>query len=97
LFQNYPNPFNPGAIMEFYLSKMSDIELNIYNMLCHKIKILISKKQTPGTYSIIWDGEMDNGMNTPSGMYFYRLKTHRFTEIKKNVVLEIVSNDQMNI
>jgi hypothetical protein len=50
LFQNYPNLFNPKTIINYELAIMNDVELRIYNLLGQKVAILISKRQSAGTY-----------------------------------------------
>ena len=88
LFQNYPNPFNPNTTIEYYLPKISDVRLDIYNILGQKIKTLVNQKKVSGKYSVMWDGKAYNGINVPSGIYFYRLQTSEFVETKKILLLK---------
>lgn len=84
LNQNYPNPFNPTTTIAFNLFECSDVTLTIYDLLGRDVVTLINKERmTAGSYSKKW-----NANNMPSGIYFYRLQTDKFTETKKLVLLK---------
>ncbi|MGD8782209.1 MAG: T9SS type A sorting domain-containing protein [Ignavibacteria bacterium] len=82
LLQNYPNPFNPSTVISYNIPEHSLVTLNIYNLLGEKIKTLVKQEQTPGKYQIKFDGN-----NFPSGIYFYQLKTDKFQQTKKMLLL----------
>ena len=81
LEQNYPNPFNPSTTIRYILPKSSEVTLTIYDLLGRKITILVNQTQTPGEYSVIW-----NGQGHASGIYICRLQTGDFTETRKLVL-----------
>ena len=82
LKQNYPNPFNPATAINYLLPISSNVELSIYNMLGQKVKTLVSKKQTPGNYTINWDA---SGLS--SGVYIYLLKSDDKIIASKKMIL----------
>jgi len=82
LLQNYPNPFNPNTVISYNIPEHSFVILNIYNLLGEEIKTLVKKEQAPGKYQINFDGN-----NLPSGIYFYQLKTDKFQQTKKMLLL----------
>jgi hypothetical protein len=82
LIQNYPNPFNPSTIIEFVLPKISDVTLNIYNILGEKVSTLVSDRLSAGSYSYEWDAS-----DLSSGVYLYRLETEGFVETKKMILM----------
>ena len=45
-----------------------------YDVLGKEVDILVNEKQKPGNYKVIWDG-----VNQPSGVYFYKLKVSAST------------------
>jgi len=82
LFGNYPNPFNPITTISYYISRYSHVELKVYNLLGEEIEKIVNKKQTAGKYEIKFEGS-----NLPSGIYFYQLKTNKFIQTKKMLLL----------
>jgi hypothetical protein len=74
VYQNYPNPFNPGTTIPFDLPHRSYVTLTIHNILGEEIARLVDGRQEAGRHEAIWDGMMENGARSPSGVYFYRLK-----------------------
>jgi hypothetical protein len=73
LEQNYPNPFNPSTVISYTLPEASVVTLRIIDVLGREITTLVSGSQDAGTYSVNWKGMDRNGVNVPSGSYFYRL------------------------
>lgn len=69
LFQNYPNPFNSSTNILYELSEASPIQMEIYNILGQKIKILLNDVCTPGQHRVIWDGTDEQGKKVASGLY----------------------------
>ncbi|MFH2025429.1 MAG: DUF3160 domain-containing protein [bacterium] len=86
LLQNYPNPFNPVTTIEFDLPNESYIQLEIFNMLGHRVRTIANRIQLAGTYRLTWDGKDFTGKNVASGIYFYRLVTGDFIQVKKMVL-----------
>ena len=87
LAQNYPNPFNPATQIRYVLPYLSNIKLTVYNLLGQTVATLVNSKQSAGRYTILWDGKNDSGVQQPSGIYFYRLKTGGFSDTKKMMLL----------
>ncbi len=53
-----------------------------------KVKTLVSDYQSAGTYSVKWYGNSDSGAQVASGIYFYKLTSGDFSEIKKMTLLK---------
>lgn len=87
LFQNYPNPFNPYTLIRFALPEDCEVKLEIYNILGQKVKTLVDGFFTKGIQEVVWDGKNQKEKEVASGIYFYRIKTKKYTEIKKMVLL----------
>ena len=79
LRQNYPNPFNPSTTIEFILNRPSDIQLDIYNILGQKVRMLTKGYKSAGTHLHQWDGADNNGKAVSAGIYIYTLHTDGFT------------------
>ncbi|MBC8490683.1 MAG: T9SS type A sorting domain-containing protein, partial [Bacteroidetes bacterium] len=83
LYQNYPNPFNPITNIKFDLRKSSNTKLIIYNILGKEIATLVNEKLNAGSYEVDWDGSA-----YPSGVYFYKLTTDGFSDVKKMILIK---------
>ena len=81
LNQNYPNPFNPTTVIQFSLSKNQRVSLKIYNTLGMEVANLLNDENlSAGSYA--YDFNADT-YKLPSGIYFYRLRTDNFSDVKK--------------
>lgn len=83
LKQNYPNPFNPGTFIKFHVPKASFVKLKVYNNLGQHVTTLLNKYQSPGWYSVYWDGS-----NFPSGIYYYAIQSDSFEKWRKMMLLK---------
>jgi len=83
LIGSYPNPFNASATISYGLPTMSDVTLEIFNILGQRVAALVNGQQPAGYYQVIW-----NAQDQATGMYFYRLKAGDFIQIKKMLMLK---------
>jgi hypothetical protein len=83
LYQNYPNPFNPSTIIEFDLPVASHVVLKIYNIFGQEVKTLLNETRQAGINSVTF--EMSG---LASGIYFYRMSTGLFSDIKKMILIK---------
>ena len=84
LQQNYPNPFNPKTTILFSLVDVENVSLKIYDVLGREISTLINNEEMEsGFYEIDFDAT-----NLNSGIYFYKLTTNNFSEMKKMILVK---------
>jgi subtilisin-like proprotein convertase family protein len=83
LGQNYPNPFNPVTKISYALPKAGNVELKVYDILGREVATLVNEVKQPGIYNIDF-----NASNLASGIYFYRLESGSFVDVKKMVVVK---------
>ena len=94
LFQNYPNPFNPVTKIKFSLPSPSkggvvNVSLVIYDIMGREVESLIpppgggQEGLAPGSYEVSWDGSKYS-----SGIYFYRLTSGSYSDVKKMVLIK---------
>lgn len=81
LYQNYPNPFNPTTNIKFDIPKKSFVKLVIYNLLGKEVKTLVNEEMNTGSYQADW-----NASTYPNGVYFYRIQTEGYTEVKRMIL-----------
>ena len=83
LKQNYPNPFNPGTTIEFSIPSSGFVNLEILDPIGNKVETLLNENLEGGLHKVVWNAE-----NYSSGIYFYRIRTNKFTKTKKLILLK---------
>jgi len=83
LYQNYPNPFNPSTNIRFDIAKSTFASIVVYDILGKEVSQLVNQVLTPGSYQYSF-----NAGNFPSGIYYYKIQTDQFTDIKKMMLLK---------
>jgi hypothetical protein len=83
LKQNFPNPFNPTTTISFSIPVEENVSLKIFNVIGQEVAVLVNENLSAGRYSHQWNDE-----NLSSGVYFYKLVTDSFTEMRKMVLLK---------
>jgi hypothetical protein len=69
--------------IEFHLTKPGKTELIMFNTLGQKVKTLISKDLAAGVHKVTVQAE-----NLSSGVYFYKLKSGDFVQVKKMILVK---------
>jgi hypothetical protein len=83
LNQNYPNPFNPLTTIEFSIPKVEFISMKVYDILGKEVSVLVNEERSIGNYKIVFDG-----IDLPSGVYYYNLRAGAFSSTRKFVLLK---------
>jgi hypothetical protein len=83
LSQNYPNPFNPKTKIDYEIPVNGKVTIKIYNQLGQEVANLVDENKEAGYYTTEFDGT-----NLASGVYFYRMETKEFTDVKKLMLIK---------
>jgi hypothetical protein len=87
LLQNFPNPFNPETKIKFVIAQNliagGITTLKIYDVLGKEIKTLVEGNLLPGNYEVTF-----NGIDLPSGVYFYQFQSNNFLDSKRMILLK---------
>ncbi len=83
LEQNFPNPFNPTTTINYQIPTKDFVTLKVYNLLGEEISTLVNEEKSAGVYQAKFDGS-----NVPSGMYFYKLTSGTFSEVKRMMLVK---------
>ncbi len=78
--KNYPNPFNPETKINYTLKNATSVKITVYDRLGREVVVLVDESQSEGEHSVTF-----NASSLPSGVYFYRIKTNEYVEVKKMV------------
>ena len=89
LHHSYPNPYQmQGKIfISFALPQNDNVEFSIFNMLGQRVKNFHCGNFKAGIHQIYWDGKNETGEPVSAGVYFYRMKTPRFSAMKKLLIV----------
>ncbi|UCE08064.1 MAG: S8 family serine peptidase, partial [bacterium] len=92
LYQNYPNPFDQftRTTIKYDINAPAKVTLIIYNIIGQRVRKLVADEyhqQNPFPYQKEWDGRDDNGNLVASGIYFYHLKSDKYSSVKRMVFL----------
>lgn len=81
LSQNYPNPFNPVTTISFSIPKNEFVNLRVFDVLGKEVAVLVNETKSSGVYEAVFDAS-----RLSSGVYFYKLETSSFTDVKRMIV-----------
>jgi len=73
LHQNYPNPCNPQTTIRYELPEECLVNVEIFNVLGQRIRLVSSQIQGPGYAQVVWDGCDEQGTVMGSGIYLHRV------------------------
>ena len=83
LKQNFPNPFNPSTKITFNVARTGKVKLVVMDMLGKEVTTLVDQNLDNGSYEVEFDG---TGFS--SGIYFYKMTTKDFTDVKKMIFVK---------
>lgn len=71
----FPNPFNPETIIRYNVAIAGHVTLTVYNARGERVTTLLNGERQPGSYTLSWNGESENGSRVGSGVYFLRMES----------------------
>jgi hypothetical protein len=83
LYQNFPNPFNPSTTINFDIVKAGNVSILLYDILGREVQSLLNENVEPGKYKLTFSAD-----NFASGVYFYRIRTSEFTDVKRMLLVK---------
>ncbi len=83
LEQNWPNPFNPTTGIGYSLKVSGLTRLRVFDLLGREVATLVDANRPAGRYRVAFDGS-----RLSAGVYFYRLESGDFTDVRKMVLLK---------
>ncbi len=84
LEQNRPNPFNPTTSITYDLASPTHVTLKVYDLIGRELATLVDQAQNTGEYTVEFDA--NKYPNMTSGIYFYKLETEKYSEVKKMIL-----------
>jgi len=83
----FPSRIDAGTEIRYAVPSNDPTELEVFDIYGQRVALLVDLAQPAGSHSIVWDGK--DSSNTPivSGVYFIRLKSGGYSEIRKVIVV----------
>ncbi len=83
LEHNYPNPFNPSTVIAYSIPKASHVSIKVFDLLGNLITTLVNQYQEAGKFKVKFNAD-----ELSNGVYFYKIQSGSFTDIKKMLLLK---------
>jgi hypothetical protein len=83
LHENYPNPFNPSTSIKFSVPATGLVSLKVFDITGKEVTTLVDGNIEQGEHEVIF-----NASHLASGVYFYKLISDSFTEVKKMILVK---------
>ena len=81
--QNYPNPFNPVTTFAYTVPTQSRVSIVIYDVTGRVVRTLVDEEIEPGRHQTVL-----RATGLPSGVYFARMVSGKFTDTRKITLLK---------
>ncbi len=88
LEQNYPNPFNSSTNIKFHIPEKTFVKLKILDLLGREVALVVNENLQAGEYEINWNVYSSPRTELSSGVYFYRLETDNFSDVKRMILVK---------
>jgi len=82
-----PNPMRGSGTIAYQLSTHAHTSLTVYNALGQRVKTLLDRVEPAGRSLSAWDAQDESGARVPPGIYFFRLCSGSFTQVREVVVV----------
>jgi len=83
LSQNYPNPFNPETTIDFQTDADSHVNISVFDINGNLVQELVNEWTESGSHRVKFSGH-----SIPSGIYFYKMTTKGFADIRKMTLIQ---------
>jgi hypothetical protein len=83
-----PSPVTRTATINYSIGARGVVSLQMLDLTGRVVRDLATGVQEPGRYAVTWDGRDARGRTVARGVYFYRLDTPGFTDVKKAVMVK---------
>lgn len=87
LFDNYPNPFAQRTTVPFEVGEAGPASLAVYDLLGHRVRVLVEGPLAAGAHRAVWDGRDAAGHRVASGVYVCVLRANGAAASRKLLVV----------
>jgi type IX secretion system substrate protein len=80
---SYPNPFNPAFVVPFEIYTATKVDIRLYDITGHLVKIVANSEFSSGEYKLLV-----NGNNLSSGVYLLRTQVEGIVNTQKMLLVK---------
>ncbi|HNT52699.1 MAG TPA: choice-of-anchor J domain-containing protein, partial [Candidatus Syntrophosphaera sp.] len=84
----YPNPFNIETSIGYCLDRPGTARIDILNARGQLVRSIALEHAEAGRFSLLFDGRDERGIELASGIYYYRLSSGSFCQIRRMILLK---------
>jgi hypothetical protein len=84
---NLPSRFDAATEVRYRVPGDGGTAVELFDIYGERVVLLVDEAQTSGGYSVVWDGKDLRGAPLSSGVYFIRLTSGDYSEIRKIIVI----------
>ena len=85
---NYPNPFNPSTIIPYQLAALSEVRLEVFNLLGQRLATLVDGARPAGFHTATWNATDGAGRAVGAGVYIYRMTVGTASQTGRMVLVD---------
>ena len=85
---NYPNPFNPSTIIPYQLAALSEVRLEVFNLLGQRLATLVDGARPAGFHTATWNATDAAGRAVGAGVYIYRMTVGAASQTGRMVLVD---------
>ena len=85
---NYPNPFNPSTIIPYQLVALSEVRLEVFNLLGQHLATLVDGERPAGFHTATWHATDAAGRAVGAGVYIYRMTVGTASQTGRMVLID---------
>ncbi len=85
---NYPNPFNPSTIIPYQLAVLSEVRLEVFNLLGQRLATLVDGARPAGFHTATWNATDGAGRAVGAGVYIYRMTVGAASQTGRMVLID---------
>jgi plastocyanin len=82
-----PNPFRGTATIVYSLQEESPVKVEVFDIIGRRVRTLVDSRQGIGQKRVHWNGLDDNLLQVKSAIYFVKVETPAFKDVKKIILL----------
>jgi plastocyanin len=82
-----PNPFRGTATIVYSLQEESPVKVEVFDIIGRRVRTLVDSRQVKGEKRVLWNGLNDNLFQVKNAIYFVKVETPAFKDVKKIILL----------